>query len=128
MEDNEVNFALVCKPRVVFTTNKISDLPVEIQDMLNEFHDIVVNDLPSEFPPKRSINHHIDLILGSNLPNKAAYRMTPQENEEIRNQVQELLDKRLIKESLSPCVVPTVSSPKKDGTWRMCTDSKASTK
>ena len=65
---------------------------------------------------KRSISHHIDLIPGSNLTNKDAYRMKPQENEEIRNQVQELLDKGLIKESLSPCVIPTVLSPKKDGT------------
>ena len=65
----------------MFKTTKISDLHVEIQDMLNKFHDIVVNDLPSEFPPKRSISHHIDLIPRSNLPNKAAYRMTPQENE-----------------------------------------------
>ena len=83
MEDNEANFALVCKPRVVFTTTKLLDLPVEIQDILNEFHDIVVNDLPSEFPYTRSISHHIDLILGSSLPNKAPHRMTPQENEEI---------------------------------------------
>ena len=73
MEDNEVNFALVCKPRVVFTTTKILYLPVEIQDMLNEFHDIVVNYLPSELPPKRSTSYHIDLIPGSNLPNKGAY-------------------------------------------------------
>ena len=77
MEDNEVNFALVCKPRVVFTTNKISDLPIEIQYMLNKFHDLVVNDLSSELPPKRSISHHNDLIPGSNLPNKDAFRMKP---------------------------------------------------
>ena len=81
MEDNEVNFSLVCKPRVVFTTTKILDMHVEIQDILNVFRDIGVNDLPSELPPKRSIRHHIDLILGSNLPNKVAYRVTPQENE-----------------------------------------------
>jgi hypothetical protein len=58
-------------------------------------------------------------------PNKLAYRLTPQENEEVKRQVQELLDKGLVRESLNPCVVPTVLNPKKDGGWRMCTDSRA---
>jgi hypothetical protein len=29
-----------------------------------------------------------------------------------------------VRERLSPCVVPTVLSSKKDGGWRMCTDSR----
>ena len=57
-------------------------------------------------PPLRSIRHHIALIPSASLPNKEAYRLTPQENEEIKQHVQDLLEKGLVKESLSPCAVP----------------------
>ena len=93
--------------------------------MLQEFTDIVVDDLPDKLPPKQSISHHIDFIPRASFPNKATYRMSPKDNEEIGKQVQELLDKGLIRESLSPCAVPTVITPKKGGDRRMCTDSRA---
>jgi hypothetical protein len=35
------------------------------------------------------------------------------------------LDKGLVRESLIPCVVPIVLSPKKERSWRMCTNSRA---
>ena len=58
--------------------------PIEIQDMLSDYNDIIVDDLPNDLPPVRSINHRINLIPGATLPNKETYRMTPTENEEIR--------------------------------------------
>jgi hypothetical protein len=103
----------------------MNDFPMEVQDLLDEFVDIVVDELPHTLPPIKSIRHHIDLILGASFPSKETYILTPQENEEVKEQVQELLDKGLIKERLSPFVVPTVLSPKKDGGWRMCTYSRA---
>ncbi|XP_059069807.1 uncharacterized protein LOC131859776 [Cryptomeria japonica] len=128
MKKEEIKFALIGNLKIVVTSTKLIDLPEEIQDMLKEYVDIVVDDLPSALPPLRSIIHYIYLILGANLPNKAAYTMTPKENKEIKNQVQELLDKGLIRESLSPCVVPTLLSPKKDGNWRICTNSRENNK
>ena len=80
--------------------------------MPSEFSDIVVDNLPNEIPPRRDISHQIDFIPGSNLPNNAAYRLTPQENEEVRKQVQGLLDKGLVQKILIPCAVPTVIETK----------------
>jgi hypothetical protein len=53
------------------------------------------------------------------------YILMPQENKEVEKKVHDLMDTGLIREILSPCVVPTVLSPKKDGGWRMCTYSRA---
>ena len=83
----------------------------------------MVDDFPNELPPIRSISHLIDLIPGSIFFNKASYKVTPKENEEIRKQVYDLLDKGLVREILIPYVVPTVLSRKKNGGWRMCIDS-----
>ena len=83
-----------------------------------------MDEFPNALPPIRSISHHNDLIPGASLPNKAAYRLIPLENEEIKQQVQELLEKELVKESSSPCVVCTMLSPKKDDGWRMFTNSR----
>jgi hypothetical protein len=73
----------------------------------------------------RGIEHQIDLILGSSLPNRAAYWTNPEETKEIQRQVQELLDNGYVCESLSPCDVPVILVPKKNGTWRMCVDCRA---
>jgi hypothetical protein len=124
-KEKEIQFVVVRKPRVILTNTSVEDFLEEIQELLENFVDIVVDELPHSLPPIRSIIHRIDLIPGASLPNKEAYRLTPKENEEVKNQVQELLDKGLVREILSPCAIPTVLSPKKDGGWIMCIDSRA---
>jgi hypothetical protein len=112
------------KPIVILTSTSMDDFSEEVHELLENICDIVVDELPNSLPPIRSIIHHIDLIPRESFPNKVTYRLTPRENEEVKNQVQELLDKGLVRERLSPCAVPTVLSPKKDGGWRMYTDSR----
>jgi hypothetical protein len=92
---------------------------------LQEFKDVFPAEIPSGLPPLRGIEHQIDFISGTSLPNRAAYRTNLEETKEIQRQVQELLDNGYVHESLSPCPFPVILVPKKNGTWRMCVDCRA---
>jgi hypothetical protein len=96
-----------------------------VADILHEYADVFPCEVPAGLPPVWGIEHQIDLIPGASLPNRAPYRTNPAETKEIQRQVQELLDKGCVRESLSPCVVPVILVPKKDGSWRMCVNYKA---
>ena len=98
-----------------------------IQQLMNAFDDVFPTDLPSDLPPMRDIQHCINLIPRSSLPNRLAYRMTPLERKELQEQVTELIQTD-IRPSISPCSVPALLTPKKDGSWRMCVDSRAMNK
>jgi hypothetical protein len=82
------------------------NVPVEFSAMLEEFRDIMSDEILNQLPPIREVQHAIDLIPGSTLPNLPHCRMSPIENEELSRQIQQSLDKGFIRESLSPCAVP----------------------
>ena len=100
-------------------------LPKEIVPFNEELIDVFPKDLPKGLPNIRGIEHQINLIPRAVLPNKPAYRTNPKKTEELQRQVKELLDRGFVRGSLNPCVVPTLLVPKKDGTWRMCVDSRS---
>ena len=104
-------------------TNK--SLPNLVVFLLQEFEDVFPKEMPNELPPIRGIEHQIDFMLGAAIPIRQAYRSNPEETKELQRQVENLMSKGYVRESMSPCAVPVLLVPKKDGTWRMCVDCRA---
>ena len=71
-------------------TESEKEIPKEVEPILEEFIDVVPEEIPHWLPPMRYIQHQIDLVPGSVLPNKSAYRISPKEHEELTRQVDEL--------------------------------------
>ncbi|MCO5571593.1 hypothetical protein L7F22_025338 [Adiantum nelumboides] len=94
---------------------------LELFNFLNQFQDVFIDDILGELPPKQGDDDHtIELIPGSSPPNKPPYRVSQAQQEEIMRQVNELVEKGMVRPSSSPFCSPVLLVQKKDGTYRMC--------
>lgn len=89
--------------------------------IVREFIDVFPDDLPG-LPPYREIEFCIDLVPGTEPISMAPYRMAPAELRELKEQLQDLLDKKFIRPSVSPWGAPVLFVKKKDGSLRLCID------
>ena len=89
--------------------------------VVQDFLDVFPEDL-TELPPDREVEFTIEVVPGTAPISKAPYRMAPAELKELKEQLQELLDKGFIKPSVSPWGAPVLFVKKKDGSLRLCID------
>lgn len=86
----------------------------------------MAEELPAGLPPKREVDHRIELTEGSHdPPHRPCYRMSPLELQESRRQVEDYLLKGYIQPSVSPYGAPILFARKKNGKLRMCIDYQA---
>jgi hypothetical protein len=88
---------------------------------VSEYPDVFPEELP-DMPSDREIEFVIGLVLGTTPIFKRPYRMVANQLAELKEQLQELLDKGYIHPSASPWGAPVIFVQKKDGTHRMCVD------
>ncbi|KAH0776525.1 hypothetical protein KY290_007936 [Solanum tuberosum] len=113
------NVRLRCDFGVIDVESKTPSL--ESVPIVNEFSNVFPNDLP-DIPHEREIDFGIDLLLDTQPISIPPYRMAPTELKELKEQLQDLLDKGFIRPSISPYGAPVLFVSKKDGSRRMCID------
>ncbi|XP_073287620.1 uncharacterized protein [Primulina huaijiensis] len=69
----------------------VKNIPV-----VNEFPDVFSDEIPG-FPPEREMEAEIELVLGTAPISRAPYRLAPSEMKELKQQLQDLLDKGYIR-------------------------------
>ncbi|XP_072071943.1 uncharacterized protein [Arachis hypogaea] len=89
--------------------------------VVQDFSDVFPEDIPS-FPPTREVEFSIELMPGTGPISIAPYRMAPLELTELKNQLEELLQKGFIRPSASPWGAPVLFVKKKDGSMCLCVD------
>ncbi|XP_057754711.1 uncharacterized protein LOC130974013 [Arachis stenosperma] len=107
------------------STSEREDVPPKIKEVLEENKDVMPPELPKQLPPRRKVDHKIELESGAKPPASTPYRMAPPELEELKKQLKDLLDVGFIRPSKAPYGAPVLFQKKHDGSLRLCIDYRA---
>ena len=88
---------------------------LDLPRVVCEYADVFPNELPG-LPPQRVVDFNIELHTSTSPISITPHRMAPVELQELRVQLQELLDKGFIRPSTLPWGTPVLFAKKKDKT------------
>src|SRR3954463_3136943 len=94
----------------------IDELPI-----VCDFAEVFPEDV-SDLPPEREVEFSIDLVPGTSPVSMAPYRMSASELNELKSQLEDLLEKKFIRPSVSPWGAPVLLVKKKEDSMRLCVD------
>ena len=89
--------------------------------LVQEFQDVFPDEILRP-PPKRDIEFTIELIPEAAPMSRTPYRMSVPKLNELKMQLQELMDRCYIKSSVSPWGAPVLFVKNKNGNMCMCMD------
>ena len=96
-------------------------LDLDLPRVVCKYEDVFPDELLG-LPPQRVIDFGIELHPSTSPISMTPHGMAPVELQELRVQLQELLDKGFIRPSTSPWDAPVLFAKKKDKTIRLCID------
>lgn len=108
--------------RTVDNTDRNNQERMELFALLEEYKDVFPDELPAALPPRRSIDHRIEILPGSRPPARPPFRLSKPLLDELQTQLGSLLEKGLIEPSRSPFGAPVFFVKKSDGSLRLVCD------
>ena len=107
--------------RPMFAALSVEEVTVLMVLVVKEFTDVFPDDLPG-LPIDRVIEFRIDIFPNTAPISKAPYQMAPMELQELKTQLQALLDKSFIRPGILPWGAPVLFLKKKDGNMGLFID------
>src|ERR1044072_6345219 len=90
-------------------------------EVVREFPEVFPNEIP-DVPPEREFEFGIDLVPGTRPVSMAPYRMSVSELAELKKQLEDLLENKFVRSSVSSWGALVILVKNKYGRKRLCVD------